>query len=105
MKTSPDCMSSWETLAVDPTKTHTTFAYQWWSIWGLLYNKYPDKLFKLGLVDAITYNMQSEWYSRVTKEFRYPLDNRSPYTKNYRELWALATTSLSIGRFFICNIA
>ena len=104
-KTSQDYMSRWETLAIDPTKTHTILAYQWRSSWGLLYNTYPDKLLKLGLVDDKIYKMQSEWYPRVSQEFGIPLDNRHSYTKSDWELWTAATTSSSTRCLFISSIA
>lgn len=104
-KTSQDYMNRWKKLSIDPTNTHTVLSYQWRSSWGLLYNTYPDKLLRLGLIDEKIYKMQSEWYPRVSQEFGIPLDNRHSYTKSDWELWTAATTSASTRRLFISSIA
>ena len=100
-----DYYTRWEYLAIDPSEQHTLLAYQWRSSWGLLYNTYPDKLLQLGIIPQRVYDMQSEWYPKVSQVFGVPLDSRHSYTKSDWQMWTAATCSAETRRLFVDGIA
>ncbi|KAI0486729.1 DUF1793-domain-containing protein [Xylaria cf. heliscus] len=95
----------WEYFAIDPSRKHTTLAYQWRSSWGLLYNIYFDKLLNMGLVNETIYTMQSNWYPVVSQIYGVPLDNRHHYTKTDWQIWTAATCHANTRRLFVNSIA
>lgn len=95
----------WETLAIDPSRQHTMLSYQHRSSWGTLYNIYPDKLLGLDIVPPKIYDMQSDWYPRVSQLFGVPLDSRHPRTKSDWEMWTAATCQPDTRRLFVNSLA
>lgn len=95
----------WTYFAIDPSSTHTMLAYEWRSSFGLLYNTYPSKLLNLGIIPQSLFDMQSDWYPRISQIFGVPLDNRDSYTKSDWELWTAATCSPTTRRLFVNAIA
>lgn len=103
--TASNYFSTWEYYAVDPSRNHTLLSYEWRSSWGLLYNTFPDKLLNLGVIPQSLYEMQSNWYPRVSQIFGIPLDNRHSYTKSDWEMWTAATCSPETRRLFVNGLA
>ncbi|KAH6652041.1 hypothetical protein BKA67DRAFT_572737 [Truncatella angustata] len=95
----------WEELSVEPSRQHTVLSYQWTSSWGLLYNIYFDKLLNIGIVNESIYNMQSDWYAKVSQVFGVPLDSRKTQTKSDWQIWAAATSSSNTREMIIRSMA
>ena len=95
----------WTFLAIDPSNRHTVLSYQDRSSWGLLYNLYPDKLLRLGIIPQSLYDMQSAWYPTRSQIFGVPLDSRHTYTKSDWELWTAATCEPSTRKLFVDSVA
>lgn len=88
--------TTWATLAIDPTNTHTLLSYQWRSSWGLLYNIYPALLLNLSVIPHELYEMQCGFYSSVSQVWGVPLDSRHSYTKSDWGMWVAATCGAGV---------
>ncbi|KAL8775587.1 MAG: hypothetical protein Q9209_000083 [Squamulea sp. 1 TL-2023] len=95
----------WESLAIDPTGTHTTLAYHWRSSYSLLYNIYPALLLNLSVIPPSLYKQQSDFYPSVSQIYGIPLDSRHSYTKSDESMWAAATCEPATRRLFVNGLA
>ncbi|KAI5238313.1 DUF1793-domain-containing protein [Aureobasidium subglaciale] len=103
--TASSYFTQWEEFAIDPTGTHTMLAYQSRGSFGLLYNTYPDKLLNLGIIPQSLYDMQSDWYPKISQAFGVQLDSRHTYTKSDWEMWTAATCAPETRRLFVNSLA
>lgn len=103
-RTATSFYTQWEQMGIDPSERHTMLAYQWRSSWGLLYNVYPAKLLGLSIIPQSLYNMQSDWYPKVSQLFGVPLDVRHYYTKSDWEMWTAATCAPATRRLFVDSL-
>lgn len=69
-----DYISQWENLAIDGN--HALLSYKWRGSYSMLYNTYPDKLLRLGLIPQSIHDMQSHWYPKISHTYGIPLDSR-----------------------------
>ncbi|KAL8779797.1 MAG: hypothetical protein Q9213_006782, partial [Squamulea squamosa] len=97
--------TQWESLAIDPSGTHTTLAYHWRSSYSLLYNIYPALLLNLSVIPPSLYKQQSDFYPSVSQIFGIPLDSRHSYTKSDESMWAAATCEPATRRLFVNGLA
>lgn len=72
---------------------------------GLLYNIYPDRVLGLNLVPQSVYDMQSDFYLSVQKEYGVVLDTRGTLTKLDWEMFAAAVAKPETRKMFISKIA
>ncbi|KAH8901091.1 glutaminase GtaA [Thozetella sp. PMI_491] len=104
-QTAREYYAQWETLAIDPTGTHTLLAYQWYGSWGMLYNIYADKLLQLGVVAQPVYDLLSAFYPTVAQIYGVPLDSRHHYTKSDWMMWTAAACSSTTRRIIVDSLA
>lgn len=72
---------------------------------GLLYNIYPDKLLNLDLLPQSLYDMQSDYYMAIQKQYGVILDTRNVWTKVDWEMFAAAVAKPDTQQMFISKIA
>nr|GAT61417.1 predicted protein [Mycena chlorophos] len=86
-------ISTWNTVAMDPSGDFINLAYGDGGSWSLKYNAFPDKLLGLNLIPAATIALEDAKYKTVFNEYGVPLDVRHTYTKADWELWTAASAS------------
>ncbi|KOS22950.1 hypothetical protein ESCO_003469 [Escovopsis weberi] len=84
---------------------HTELQYDNGDSFGLLYNIYPDKLLKLGLLPQSLYDQQSDFYFSKQSTYGVILDTRSTQTKLDWEFWVAATSKPDTKSMLISKIA
>ncbi|PQE33344.1 putative glutaminase protein [Rutstroemia sp. NJR-2017a WRK4] len=67
--------------------------------YSLLYNLYPDRLLRLGLVPERIYGLQAAFYAFLSASHTYgiPLDSRNTYTKSDWMIWCAAVAEPGSG--------
>ena len=103
-----DYIIEWQSLSIsrDDELPHATLAYGQNDSHGLLYNLYVDKQLGLNLVPEEIYEMQSNFYPAVKKEYGVPLDTRQKWwVKSDWQLWAAAVASDETRDLLIQDVA
>lgn len=103
--TANEYYGNWTEYAIDPSGKHPVLAYQWRSLWGLLYNTYPLRLLNLSIIPESLFKMQSDYYPSVSQLWGIPLDSRHYWTKSDWELWTAATCEPATRRLFVDSVA
>jgi len=100
-------LEGWKGFGINSQATppHTTLSYGDSNSHGLLYNIYADKLLNLDFIDQSIFDMQSNFYPTVAKEYGVPLDTRHTWTKSDWEMFAAAVASQSTRDMFISKLA
>ncbi|ODA80748.1 hypothetical protein RJ55_03707 [Drechmeria coniospora] len=95
----------WKVHGINRKDKHTVLQYDNSATYGLLYNIYADKVLDLGFIPQSIYDMQSDYYLTVAKEFGVILDTRGTLTKLDWEMFAAAVAKPQTRDMFISKIA
>ncbi|TQS34475.1 hypothetical protein Golomagni_05139 [Golovinomyces magnicellulatus] len=100
-----DYITKWQDFAiVNDEVPHTSLAYGDDKSYGLLYNLYCDRLLGLKLVPQKIYDMQSNFYPTIAKQYGVNLDSRNDATKSDWQMWVAAISSPSTKEMFITKM-
>lgn len=84
---------------------HTTLQYNAPDTYSILYNIYGDKILNLKFIPQEIYDMQSDFYPTIAREYGVPLDTRGTLTKADWEIWAASMAKPDTRDMIISKIA